>query len=329
MTVAATSASGAVVSYTASANDAVDGSRPVTCSPASGSTFPIATTTVNCSASDTKGNAASGSFTVTVQDTVKPVLTLPANMTVPATGASGAVVNYTASANDAIDGSRPVSCSPASGSTFPVATTTVNCSASDTHGNTASGSFTITVTALDTTPPVLSLPANMTVAATSASGAVVNYSASASDAVDGSRPVTCSPASGSTFPVATTTVNCSATDTKGNAASGSFTVTVTPQVTPPPTTSSIVIDRARRDDGELQISGHIDPAPATRIMVTIVNADTGATLTIVRTDSRGQFGTELSSRNVCRIQAKAGTYSSAIVTISGASCRSGSGGGDD
>lgn len=36
------------------------------------------------------------------------------------------------------------------------------------------------------------------------------------------------PASGSTFPIATTTVNASATDQAGNVAAGSFTVTVTP-----------------------------------------------------------------------------------------------------
>jgi Bacterial Ig domain/HYR domain len=329
MTVAATSASGAVVTFTASASDAIDGSRPVSCTPASGSTFPVATTTVNCSASDTHGNTASGSFTVTVtaqqaQDTVPPVLTLPANMTVQATSSAGAAVSFTATASDAVDGSRPVSCSPASGSTFPIATTTVSCSASDTHSNTATGSFTVTVQ--DTVKPVLTLPANMTVPATSASGAVVTFTASANDAIDGSRPVSCTPASGSTFPVATTTVNCSASDTHGNTASGSFTVAVTAQTTPPPTTTgSVKITTAKWDDHELKVEGYLTPRPSTRVTVTITNADTGATLTMVRTDSRGQFETELGMRSApCRIQAKAGTYSSAIVTVSGASCSSGS-----
>jgi hypothetical protein len=44
--------------------------------------------------------------------------------------------------------------------------------------------------------------------------------------VDGSRPVTCNPASGSSFLAGTTTVNCSATDTRNNTSNGSFTVTV-------------------------------------------------------------------------------------------------------
>ncbi|MFO1370942.1 MAG: HYR domain-containing protein [Candidatus Competibacteraceae bacterium] len=80
----------------------------------------------------------------------------------------------------------------------------------------------------DTTPPVLNLPADITVEATSPSGAAVTYSASATDDVDGPVPVKCAPASGSTFPIGTTTVSCTATDNAGNQASGSFKVKVVP-----------------------------------------------------------------------------------------------------
>jgi hypothetical protein len=61
-----------VVNYSTSATDLVDGSVNVTCTPASGDTFGIKTTTVNCSATDKAGNTASGSFTVTVEDTIAP-----------------------------------------------------------------------------------------------------------------------------------------------------------------------------------------------------------------------------------------------------------------
>jgi len=54
------------------ATDAVDGSRPVTCMPASGATFALETTTVICSASDLSGNTGNGSFTITVRDTTPP-----------------------------------------------------------------------------------------------------------------------------------------------------------------------------------------------------------------------------------------------------------------
>jgi hypothetical protein len=90
----------------------------------------------------------------------------------------------------------------------------------------------------DTTPPVLTLPANMIAAATSPAGATVTFAASAVDAVDGPVPVTCVPPSGGTFPRGTTTVTCSASDKSGNVATGSFTVTVN-DVTPPTTPTKL------------------------------------------------------------------------------------------
>lgn len=80
----------------------------------------------------------------------------------------------------------------------------------------------------DTTPPVLDLPADMTVDATGPTGAVVAYTVSATDDTDPSPAVVCVPASGSTFPIGTTPVNCTATDDAGNSDTGSFDVTVAP-----------------------------------------------------------------------------------------------------
>ena len=73
----ATSMSGAVVNYTApNTNDNVDGVSPAVCSPASGSTFVLGMTTVNCTKEDIAGNDAIPTFFfVNVQDTVKPVVT--------------------------------------------------------------------------------------------------------------------------------------------------------------------------------------------------------------------------------------------------------------
>jgi probable HAF family extracellular repeat protein len=78
----------------------------------------------------------------------------------------------------------------------------------------------------DVTPPLLVVPAEMTANATSPNGAVVLYAASATDDIDGTVPVTCAPPSGSTFPIGTTTVTCTATDAAGNTGSASFTVHV-------------------------------------------------------------------------------------------------------
>jgi len=78
----------------------------------------------------------------------------------------------------------------------------------------------------DTTPPTLGLPGTVTADATSPGGAVVTYSASVTDDLDQNPSIQCNPPSGSTFPIGTTTVNCTATDAAGNTASGSFDVIV-------------------------------------------------------------------------------------------------------
>jgi len=82
------------------------------------------------------------------------------------------------------------------------------------------------VTVVDVTPPVLTVPSPIIVDATSLAGATVSYTATATDNVDPSPVVSCVPASGSTFPIGTTTVNCTATDASQNVAHGSFTVQV-------------------------------------------------------------------------------------------------------
>jgi hypothetical protein len=56
------------VDFAASALDLADGSLPVACAPASGTTFPIGSTRVACSSTDAQGNRANGGFQVTVNE---------------------------------------------------------------------------------------------------------------------------------------------------------------------------------------------------------------------------------------------------------------------
>jgi hypothetical protein len=78
------------------------------------------------------------------------------------------------------------------------------------------------------TPPVLTLPDDITEEATSSVGAAVVFTVTATDAEDGdiSSSVTCSHNSGDTFPLGETTVTCSVTDDDGETAQGSFKVNV-------------------------------------------------------------------------------------------------------
>ena len=183
------------------------------CVPPSGSTFQKGVTTVTCTASDTSPNSADATctFTVTVNDNQAPTVTCPANIS----GVPAGVVTYTTpTANDNCPGATVV-CSPASGSSFPAGTTTVTCTATDAANLTGSCTFTVTAT----NPCTITCPANQ-VAWTAATTATVTYPAPTTVGTCGT--VTCTPPSGSSFNVGTTTVTCSTTV----GPSCSFTVTV-------------------------------------------------------------------------------------------------------
>jgi hypothetical protein len=222
VTAIASGGCGAVVSYSATASS-IAGIASFTCTPPSGSTFPVGPDQVMCTAVDTFGNSASQSFPVIVSDT-PPTLTVPSTITAQVTGPNGAPVTYTATASDLCDGLTTPTCTPASGSTFPIGTTQVNCSATDKEGLTGTASFDVLV--IDTTPPVVHVPAPTSATATGPTGAVVTFTATVTDIVDGTDPVKCTPASGSTFALGTTTVTCNATDSHGNKATGTFQVLV-------------------------------------------------------------------------------------------------------
>ncbi len=153
-----------------------------------------------------------------------PTVTVPADITVGNdAGESGAIVNYTATASDPEDGDLTPGCTPVSGSFFEIGTTTVECTATDSENESDSKSFTVTVNDVDA--PAVTVPDDITVNATSPKGAVVTFEATATDNAS-KTTVVCSPPSGSTFAVGTTTVTCTATDDADNQFSDSFTVTV-------------------------------------------------------------------------------------------------------
>jgi len=225
--------------FNTESTDIVDQHPVITCIPPSGSTLVVGTTTtVQCTAVDYAGNFTQKSFTITVvADTTPPVLFLPGNITAEATSAAGAIVTYNATAVDDTDGQIAINCDHPSGSQFALGTTLVQCSATDTAGNIGTGSFNVTV--VDTTPPAVHVPADITAEATSAAGATVNFTVTATDLVDGSTSVTCTPPSGSLFSLGTHVVSCSSTDSHGNTGHGTFNVKVVD--TTPPTVTSITV----------------------------------------------------------------------------------------
>src|SRR5205823_5029794 len=85
---------------------------------------------------------------------------------------------------------------------------------------------TLTVTVVDTTPPTITCPANISMKLVGPVGScmVVNYPAPVATDNCGATTV-CTPPSGTCFPQGTTTVTCTATDSAGLTAHCAFTVT--------------------------------------------------------------------------------------------------------
>ena len=207
--------------------------------------FPLGNTTVVWTATDASGNSASANQIVTVEDTTPPAITLfgsnPANTEVlePYTdaGATASDIVDGDVTGDIVVGGLPID-------TSGLGSHAVTYDVADASGN-AAVQVTRTVNVVDTTPPVLSVPAPITVEAEGPSGTPVTQSdvtdfltgATATDNFD-SAPVVTNDVTSSDFPLGATVVTFTATDAEGNFSADTSTVTVQdttpPVITAPP-----------------------------------------------------------------------------------------------
>lgn len=128
---------------------------------------------------DSSGNDAACASTVTVLDTIKPIVIVPANITVNNVSSQcRAVVTFAATATDNCTVSS-ITYSPASGSQFLVGTTIVTATATDASGNSSSATFTVTV--VDNQNPVIVCPANITVSCSASTDSSNTGRATATD----------------------------------------------------------------------------------------------------------------------------------------------------
>jgi len=124
----------------------------VVCTPPPGSVFPIGTNVVTCTAIDSLGNAATCSFRVIVQRFGPPVvLKCPPNQILYTCG-SNAVAYYNVHASGSVG---PVILSPPSGSTFPLGTNIVTCTATNGCGAGQSCFFLVIVKPYPLGPPLV------------------------------------------------------------------------------------------------------------------------------------------------------------------------------
>ena len=181
-------------------------------------TFPLGTTTVTYIAIDGNGLTTTGTQTVTVIDTTAPALTVPGNVSVEANGVLSTVDIGVATATD-IFGATVANDAPA---TFPLGTTTVTYTATDGNGLTTTGTQTVTV--IDTTAPVLTVPANLTADANGYPNSTMDIGAATATDIFAVTITSDAPADG--YPIGDTTVTWTATDANGNVTTGTQTVTV-------------------------------------------------------------------------------------------------------
>ena len=176
-------------------------------------------------ATDTAGNVASTTVTITNIDKVAPVITLNGSASTTVQVHSGAFVDPLAVVTDNHDASSTISGTGVV-NTDIVGLYTLHYNATDTAGN-AALEVLRSVNVIDTQAPVIASHADVVAEATGPTGATVDYGTpTATDNYDATVTVTCVPPTNSLFALATTTVNCSATDSSTNTATSSFSITV-------------------------------------------------------------------------------------------------------
>jgi hypothetical protein len=200
--------------------------------------FNVGQTRVTYTASDTKKNTATCSFLVTVSDSspcagdvTKPVITkCPSNITLT-TATNCAIARWSAPRITDNCGTPTLTSTHQSGACFPVGETAVVYTGKDTKNNTATCSFKVRVTstnlcATDTVKPIFAnCPANIFLNTTDTCAVAQWVTPTATDNC-GIPSVVSTHISGMCFPIGTTTVGYSATDSKSNRTYCSFTVTV-------------------------------------------------------------------------------------------------------
>ena len=144
---------------------------------------------------------------------------------------------------------------------------------------------------VDTVPPLLLTPSDMTVDATDSFGARVDYSVKAIDDNDGILRPNCSPSSGSVFPIGKTTVTCSATDYSGNSDRKSFLITVNPP--------DVLIPSWVRDVAGFWCGDEIDDASFIEAIQYLINNDVIIVPTTVSSGSGSQEIPNWVKSNAC------------------------------
>ncbi len=201
--------------------------------------FPFGTTIVTWNATDNALNSITADQTVTVVDTTAPQIKAPKDISLEATTIDANIVDiglpwvYDIIAVESFTNDAP--------DAFPIGMTTVTWTASDTSGNIASDTQIVTIS--DTTPPIITVPLDIEVEATSASKMLIEIGdATASDTIGIDSIINNAP---KTFNLGNTTITWTAIDTHGNNASANQIISVVDTTAPTIEAPSDVIIEAQ------------------------------------------------------------------------------------
>ena len=200
--------------------------------------FPLGETIVTWTATDSSGNSASATQTITVVDTTAPVVETLIPLTFEATTQNDNLIEIPLINAD--DNTEVIIITNDAPSSFEFGTTIVTWTIIDIIGNQSIIEQQIDV--IDTTLPTITSPVNVEVEATSMENNLVEFGfATASDQVEISTITNDAP---TIFPLGETIVTWTATDSSGNSASATQTITVVDTTAPVIVTPENIISNA-------------------------------------------------------------------------------------
>jgi len=188
--------------------------------------FPLGSTLIAWTASDNHGNITTAYQTITVMDTTSPTIISPQDITSEATDSTmnyielGELIASDSVGIESIINDKPI--------TFPFGSTTVTWTVTDTSGNISQA--TQVVTLVDTTLPEIFAPTDIVAEATGLSSTMVELGEATAHDIMGIASVTEHPSR--FFVLGETAITWTATDTSGNSASATQTVTMVDTTSP-------------------------------------------------------------------------------------------------
>jgi Ca2+-binding RTX toxin-like protein len=261
-------------------------------------TFPFGSTTVTWTVTDTSGNISQATQVVTLVDTILPEIFAPTDIVAEAIGLSSTMVELGEATAHDIMGITSVTEHPSR--FFVLGETTITWTAVDTSGNSASATQTVTI--VDTTSPSITAPGSITIEATSSDSNIITLgNPVSSDLVDIPSISNNAP---DLFPLGETIVTWTATDTSGNSASTTQTVTIVDTTSPELIMPEDVMIGAFSLEKQVEI-GEAQANDFAGSILTITNdAPNSFPLgdTVVTWNVSDEFGNSASSQQVISVQ---------------------------